>query len=52
MVHSAPQGDRMAAKSGKKKRKVWKETPVGGSGRARCACHYSYPCPRKVVDKK
>lgn len=32
----------------KKKRKVWFESPVGSkSGRARCACHYAYPCSHK-----
>ena len=30
------------------KRKVWRETPTGSSGRARCACHHSWPCPRKT----
>lgn len=37
----------MAKGSSKKKRKVWYEMPIGFPGRARCPCHYSYPCPHK-----
>lgn len=43
----------MAGKSNKKKRKVWYEMPAGSnSGRARCACHGLYPCPRAAASQK
>lgn len=38
--------------SGKKKKKVFMEFPVGSKkGKARCECHYSWPCPRVAVKK-
>lgn len=37
----------MAKGNNKKKRKVWYEVPTGSPGKARCQCHYVYPCPHK-----
>ncbi len=42
----------MAAGKIKKKKKVWLEYPVGSKkGKARCACHYTYPCARSAGGK-
>lgn len=39
-----------SGRNGKKKKKVFFEFPVGSKkGKARCECHYSYPCVRKAA---